>query len=65
MYQEFFLHKGVLILPIVAMASFALAFAAILLWSMHATRKEQYDALAHLPLADGSAQKGAEPEVLS
>ncbi len=59
MYQEFFIQKGVLILPIVAMLSFVLSFAAILVWSLRSARKMQYEQLAELPLeaTDGAAAK--------
>lgn len=50
MYQEFFIQKGVLILPIVAMLSFVLSFAAILLWSLRAEQKPHYNGLAQLPI---------------
>jgi len=52
MYQEFFIQKGVLVLPIVAMLSFVLSFTAILLWSLRSTRKPQYEELAGMPLHD-------------
>lgn len=55
MYQEFFLQKGVLILPIVAMSSFVLSFVAILLWSLRTAQKTQYETLAQLPLIELSA----------
>lgn len=51
MYQEFFLQKGMLILPIVALMSFLLSFAAILWWSLRAARQPHYQELAELPLA--------------
>lgn len=51
MYQEFFLQKGVLVLPIVALLSFGLAFAAILWWSLRAEKKLHLQELAALPLA--------------
>ena len=51
MYQEFFLQKGMLVLPIVALMSFILSFAAILWWSLRAARQPDYQALAELPLA--------------
>jgi hypothetical protein len=50
MYQEFFLQKGVLILPIVAMMSFVGAFLAISWWSLRAAPQQQYAALSQLPL---------------
>ena len=53
MYQEFFIQKGVLVLPIVAMLSFVLSFVAILVWSLRTTQTPHYDALGQLPL-DGS-----------
>ena len=39
MYQEFFLQKGMLILPLVALMSFILSFVAILWWSLRAARQ--------------------------
>lgn len=55
MYQEFFLQKGVLVLPIVAMLSFGLAFIAILWWSLRMERKLHNQELAQLPL-DGDRE---------
>ncbi len=51
MYQEFFLQKGMLILPLVALMSFILSFVAILWWSLRAARQPDYQALAELPLS--------------
>lgn len=68
MYQEFFLQKGMLVLPIVALMSFILSFAAILWWSLRATQQPHYQQLAELPLtADravppaGVPKEGARP----
>ena len=52
MYQEYFIQKGTLILPIVAMLSFVLSFVAILLWSLRSTQSSQYADLALLPLSE-------------
>lgn len=57
MYQEYFLQKGVLILPIVAMLSFVLSFAAILLWTLRPGRKSEYEGLGELPLEAGADTK--------
>ncbi len=54
MYQEFFLQKGILILPIVAMLSFVLSFMAILVWSLRPTRAPQHEELSRLPLDGGT-----------
>lgn len=54
MYQEYFIQKGVVILPIVAMAAFVLSFLAVLVWSLRPARKLQYEALAELPLEGGA-----------
>lgn len=55
MYQEYFIQKGVLVLPIVAMLAFVLSFIAIFVWSLRAARKPQYDELANLPLTEKAA----------
>ena len=60
MYQEYFIQKGTLILPIVAMLSFVLSFVAILLWSLRSTQSSQYADLALLPLSESLAD--AEPK---
>jgi hypothetical protein len=63
MYQEFFIQKGVLVLPIVAMLSFVLSFMAILLWSLRSAQKPHYDDLAQLPLNERTAlPELAQPE---
>lgn len=60
MYQEFFMQKGVFVLPIVALLSFALSFMAILWWSLRASRQPYYEALAQLPLSgDGETPTAA------
>lgn len=65
MYQEFFIQKGVLVMPIIAMLSFVLSFVAIFVWSMRAARKRQYDELAELPLQErGAVSANTQPEGL-
>lgn len=59
MYQEYFIQKGVLILPIVAMLSFVLSFLAILAWSLRSASKKPYEELAALPLDSGAAEDAA------
>lgn len=61
MYQEFFMSRGVLILPIVAMLTFLITFVAAAISALRASRKEAYAELASLPLSDeegGSARTG-------
>ena len=60
MYQEFFIQKGVLVLPIVAMASFVLSFIAILVWSLRGSNQPQYAQLAELPLEASSSNEAAQ-----
>ncbi len=62
MYQEFFIQKGMLILPIVAMLSFVLSFVIILLWSLRPAQKPYYDGLAELPFAEATAGDVAKQE---
>lgn len=59
MYQEYFIQKGTLILPIVAMLSFVLSFAAILIWSLRSTQSAQYAELSQLPLGESLAASEA------
>lgn len=61
MYQEFFMSRGVLILPIVAMLTFLITFVAAAIYALRASRKEGYAELASLPLSDdgsSTAQAG-------
>lgn len=52
MYQEFFLGRGLLLLPIVAMLAFLVTFVAAVLFVLRGSRRDTYEALARLPLGD-------------
>lgn len=52
MYQEFFMSRGVLILPIVAMLTFLVTFVVAAIHTLRASQKEAYAELASLPLSD-------------
>lgn len=61
MYQEFFMSRGVLILPIVAMLTFLVTFVAAALFALRGSREQTYQELASLPISDeesGTAQAG-------
>lgn len=61
MYQEFFMSRGVLILPIVAMLTFLITFVVAAIYTLRASQKEAYAELASLPLSDdenGAARIG-------
>ncbi|MCB1007871.1 MAG: hypothetical protein KDB94_03150 [Acidobacteria bacterium] len=55
MYREFFAAMDSPVLPLVAMAFFALAFALVLLRTFAWKRNKDYDSVADLPLEDGEA----------
>ena len=54
MYSEFFVSKGLLHLPILAMALFAITFAAVVLRTLFrgAPEKDVQDHLASLPFSE-------------
>jgi hypothetical protein len=54
-YREFFAGMDSTVLPLAAMAFFALAFALVLLRTFAWKRRRDYDSVAELPLADGEA----------
>jgi len=55
MYREFFAAMDSPLLPLAAMAFFAVAFALVLLRTFAWKRPKDYDSIAELPLADGEA----------
>ena len=54
MYQEFFIQKGVLLLPVVAMLAFVVTFFSIVVATYRSSRRAELDTLSQLPLSDDS-----------
>lgn len=55
MYQEFFLGRGLLLLPIVAMLSFLVTFVAAVVFVLRGSHRDTYETLARLPLGDDAS----------
>ncbi len=56
MYQEFFIQKGVLVLPILAMLAFVGTFLTVVIATYQSQRRAEFDKVAQLPLAEESEE---------
>jgi cbb3-type cytochrome oxidase subunit 3 len=54
MYHEYFIQKGVLLLPVVAMLAFVVTFFSIVVATYRSSRRAELDTLSQLPLSDDS-----------
>lgn len=54
MYHEYFIQKGVLLLPILAMLAFVGTFLAVVIATYRSQRRAEFDTMAQLPLGDDS-----------
>lgn len=61
MYQEFFLGRGLLVLPIVAMLAFVFTFIGAVWFVLRSAHRDTYDALARMPMSD---EDGTAPAAL-
>ncbi|MBL8636456.1 MAG: CcoQ/FixQ family Cbb3-type cytochrome c oxidase assembly chaperone [Myxococcales bacterium] len=57
MYQEYFIQKGVLLLPIVAMLAFVVTFVTVVMATYRSQKRAEFDHMSQLPLGeDGERQ---------
>jgi hypothetical protein len=49
MYHEYFIQKGVLLLPIIAMLAFVATFVAVVLATYRSQKRAEFDHMSQLP----------------
>ena len=52
MYHEYFIQKGVLLLPIIAMLAFVATFVAVVLATYRSQKRAEFDHMWELPLGE-------------
>lgn len=57
MYHEYFIQKGVLLLPIIAMLAFVATFVAVVLATYRSQKRAEFDHMSQLPLGEDSEVK--------
>ncbi|MFO0622307.1 MAG: cbb3-type cytochrome c oxidase subunit 3 [Polyangia bacterium] len=57
MYHEYFIQKGVLLLPIIAMLAFVATFVAVVLATYRSQKRAEFDHMSQLPLGEDGEVK--------